>query len=56
MVSIGLGLDDLAHDDDALIAGEVLSVRAGLRDDGAAIVSAMIAVQENGNQILWQSP
>ena len=56
-MSLGLELADAAGADEALVAGEVLSLRAGVGDrDGAAIVSAMVVVQERGNKILWQSP
>src|SRR5262249_21142880 len=57
VVSVGLSLDEASEDDEPLIAGEVLSLRAGLRDRaGAAIVSAMLAVHQQGSEILWQSP
>jgi hypothetical protein len=56
VVSI-LELADAGGDAEALVSGEVLSLRAGVRDrDGAAIVSAMLVVQERGGEILWQSP
>jgi hypothetical protein len=57
VVSIGLDLDGDVEDDEALVAGEVLSLRAGAHDRNvAAIVSAMLVVQEQGGEILWQSP
>ena len=57
VVSTGLDLEDDAAADEALVAGEVLSLRAGVHDrNGAAIVSAMLVVQEQGSEILWQSP
>ena len=57
VVSIGLELDDAAGADETLVSGEVLSLRAGVRDrDGTAIVSAMLVVQEQGSEILWRSP
>ena len=41
----------------AFEAGEVYSVRAGLTDGAEqhAIVSAMIAVRDDGNDVLWRS-
>jgi Xaa-Pro aminopeptidase len=38
----------------AFAAGEVYTVRAGLRDlDRSAIVSAMVAVTDDGHEVLW---
>lgn len=57
VVSLGLSLDDPDDPDETLIEGEVLSLRAGvLGDGGAAIVSAMVAVEALGSTVLWQSP
>jgi hypothetical protein len=53
--AIGLALDGAT---DALFeSGEVYTVRAGLTDGGEAnaIVSAMIAVGDDGNDVLWRS-
>jgi hypothetical protein len=52
---IGLALDGPA--DTSFETGEVYSVRAGLSDgaDAHAIVSAMIAVRDGGNDVLWRS-
>jgi Xaa-Pro aminopeptidase len=53
---IGLALDGpgCLNDDGKLMAGEVYTVRVGLRaEDGAAIVSAMVAVTEKGHEVLW---
>jgi hypothetical protein len=36
-------------------AGEVYTVRVGLRDaDRSAIVSAMVAITEDGHDVLWR--
>ena len=53
--SIGLALE--GPPDAVFEAGEVYSVRAGLTDDADAhaIVSAMIAVRDGGNDVLWRS-
>ena len=55
LVGIGLALQQDVPADARLVVGEVLSLRAGVRDDrqGAAMVSAMVAVTENGHEILW---
>ena len=54
VVSIGLALEESAGRADVLIAGEVLSLRAGVLDrDGAAIASAMVAVRDSGHELLW---
>ena len=52
---IGLSLD--APTTTAFEAGEVYSVRAGLTDGAEqhAIVSAMIAVRDDGTEVLWRS-
>ena len=56
-VSLGLSLDDPDDQDETLIEGEVLSLRAGvLGDGGAAIVSAVVVIEAPGNTVLWQSP
>jgi hypothetical protein len=56
-VSLGLSLDDPDDQDEVLLAGEVISLRAGvLGDGGAAIVSAVLAVEAVGSTVLWQSP
>ena len=55
VASIGLGLDDCGDAADVLDAGEVLSLRAGVLDQGgAAVASAVIAVHDHGNEVLWQ--
>ena len=53
--AIGLALE--GPPDTSFEAGEVYSVRAGLTDgaDANAIVSAMIAVGDDGNDVLWRS-
>jgi hypothetical protein len=55
VVAIGLSLD--APLPAALAPGDVLSIRAGLTDGAAqhAIVSAMVAVKDNGSDVLWRS-
>jgi hypothetical protein len=56
-VSLGLSLDDPDDQDETLIEGEVLSLRAGvLGDSGAAIVSAVVLLEALGSTVLWQSP
>jgi hypothetical protein len=56
-VSLGLSLDDPDDQDEVLLDGEVLSLRAGVHHDGgAAIVSAVLVVQSLGSTIIWQSP
>jgi hypothetical protein len=57
--SIGLALQEPgglnAASDGLFTAGEVYTVRVGLRDDnGAAIVSAMIAITQEGSDVLWR--
>lgn len=37
-------------------ADEVYSLRIGLSEGAHVIVSAMLAVREGGNEVLWQSP
>jgi hypothetical protein len=53
--ALGLSLD--AASPAGFEAGEVYSVRVGLTDgaEGHAIVSAMIAVHDDGNEALWRS-
>jgi len=53
---IGLALDP-PPGGDLIQAGEVYSARVGLTDgaDRNAIVSAMVAVHDSGNDILWRS-
>jgi len=42
---------------EAFAAGEVYTVRAGLRDgDAWAVVSAMIAMSDSGREVLWRGP
>jgi Xaa-Pro aminopeptidase len=57
--SIGLALQEPASlneaSDGRFAAGEVYTVRVGLHDgDGAAIVSAMIAITQDGYEVLWR--
>jgi len=54
--TIGLSLDPPTGDE-VFESGEVYSVRVGLTADAGqhAIVSAMIAVRDDGNDVLWQS-
>jgi Xaa-Pro aminopeptidase len=59
--AIGLALEEVpiitAGCDDAIEPGGVYSLRVGLSDPrGHAIVSAMVAVHEQGNEVLWSSP
>jgi Xaa-Pro aminopeptidase len=43
--------------EDRIEAGGVYSLRAGLSDErGHGIISAMVAVHEHGNEVLWSSP
>jgi hypothetical protein len=51
-VSLGLTLDEADDPTDMLLSGEVLSLRAGDADSGA-IVSAMVALTDEGHEILW---
>lgn len=59
--SIGLSLEEeprlLADSDQTLEAGSVYTLRAGVTDGGEhhAILSAMIAVQRDGNELLWSA-
>jgi hypothetical protein len=56
-LSLGLSLDDPDDQDETLLEGEVLSLRAGVLGDGAAaIASAIVAVQSLDNTVLWQTP
>jgi hypothetical protein len=57
--SIGLALQEAggldAASDERFAAGEVYTVRVGLRDDSsAAIVSAMIAITQDASDVLWR--
>jgi hypothetical protein len=56
-IPIGLSLDGLPDPPKTFAAGQVYSIRAGLTDgaDAHAIVSAMIAVGDRGNDVLWRS-
>ena len=57
-IGIGLALQQDLPADEPLGVGEVLSLRAGISDpqQGSAMVSAMVAVTENGRDILWSAP
>jgi Xaa-Pro aminopeptidase len=55
---IGLALQELGFLNEAspaaCAAGEVYTVRVGLRDvDRSALVSAMVAITEDGHEVLW---
>ncbi len=58
--SIGLASEEPGRPspEEALAAGGVYSLRVGISDarQGAAIVSAMIAINEAGNDVLWSAP
>ena len=60
--AIGLAIEEhplIAHRmrEPAIEPGGVYSLRVGLSDErGHAIVSAMVAVHEQGNEVLWSSP
>jgi Xaa-Pro aminopeptidase len=55
-VPVGLSLDDDGGRDDALLAGDVISLRAGVAGpDGTAIGSAMVVVGDGGHEVLWTS-
>jgi Xaa-Pro aminopeptidase len=59
--AIGLALEEhpliAAGCEDKIKPGGVYSLRVGLSDQrGRAIVSAMVAVHEQGNEVLWSSP
>jgi len=59
--AIGLALEEhpviAAGCEDVIEPGGVYSLRVGLSDPrGSVIVSAMVAVQERGNEVLWSSP
>lgn len=58
VIGIGLGLQQDLPANEPVAAGEVLSLRAGISDpqQGSAMVSAMVAVTENGRDILWSTP
>jgi len=54
--SIGLSLDDEGIAGDMLLAGEVVSLRAGVTSAaGAAICSAMVVVERGGHEVLWSA-
>lgn len=54
VVGIGLSLQQDIAADEPLTADDVLSLRAGMVDDnGAAILSAMVAVTDTGCDVLW---
>ena len=54
--SIGLSLDDEGVAGDMLLAGEVLSLRVGVAGPaGAAISSAMVALERGGHEVLWSA-
>lgn len=55
---IGLSLQDSIGEAQMLLPGEIVSLRVGVSDadEGAAIVSAMVAVTENGQDVLWIAP
>jgi len=49
--------DPQAVDSAGFEPGGVYSLRVGLSDErGHAIVSAMVAVRDRGNEVLWSSP
>lgn len=56
--SIGLSLEESAGADDALSTGEIVSLRVGVTDaqEGAAIVSAIVAIMDGGHDLLWIAP
>jgi hypothetical protein len=56
-VPIGLALDAPPSGSDAFEPGEVYSVRVGLTDGAElhAVVSAMIAIRDDGNEVLWRT-
>ena len=58
VVGIGLALQQDVPAEEPVGVGEVLSLRAGTSDSqqGSAMVSAMVAVTENGRDILWSAP
>ena len=57
--AIGLALEEPPYTDmgEAFAAGEVYSLKVGLTDGSKehAIVSAMIAMRDGGNDVLWQT-
>ncbi len=57
VIGIGLALQQDVAAAEPLIAGEVLSLRVGVSDpqQGAAMVSAMVAVTETGHDIFWSA-
>jgi hypothetical protein len=54
---IGVALDAPASDTKPFEAGEVYSVRVGLTDGAEqhAILSAMVAIRDDGNDVLWRT-
>ena len=59
--AIGLALEEhplfAAGCEERIEPGGVYSLRVGLSDErGHAIVSAMVAVRDRGNEVLWSSP
>jgi hypothetical protein len=60
--AIGLALEEqpliTTASVDTFEPGGIYSLRVGVCDarGGSAIVSAMLAVQEHGNDVLWASP
>jgi hypothetical protein len=59
--AIGLALEEhpliAAGCEERIEPGGVYSLRVGLSDErGHAIVSAMVAVRDHGNEVLWSSP
>jgi hypothetical protein len=53
--SIGLSLEDEGAAGDVLLAGEVVSLRAGtIGAAGGAICSAMVLIEDGGHQVLWE--
>jgi Xaa-Pro aminopeptidase len=57
VVGVGLALQQDVLPDEPLDVGEVLSLRAGVSDpqQGAAMVSAVVAVTENGSDVFWSA-
>lgn len=51
--SMGLALGEPAAPDEAFVAGEVVSIRVGA---AAARISAMVAIGDNGAEVLWRAP
>lgn len=57
VTGIGLALQQALSADEPLDAGDVLSLRAGVSDpqQGSAMVSAVVAVTENGRDVYWSA-